>query len=99
FNPLSRSPTSSEWLMHPELVLENVRCFAGEHRVPLAPLTFLVGENSTGKSTVLGAAQFVTTALRAPPEFSLNQPPFSFGNFNDILSDVGVGGPDYFTVG
>lgn len=31
----------------------NFKCFGGEHRVPLAPLTFLVGANSSGKSTLL----------------------------------------------
>ena len=36
------------------LSLKNVRCFADEQRVKLRRVTLLVGENSAGKSTVLG---------------------------------------------
>ena len=32
---------------------EGIRCFASRQEVPLAPLTVLVGENSSGKSTAL----------------------------------------------
>ncbi|MEE8451671.1 MAG: AAA family ATPase, partial [Thermoguttaceae bacterium] len=39
------------------LILEDVRCFHERHELPLAPLTILVGENSTGKSTILAATR------------------------------------------
>ena len=40
---------------HPgELTLQDVRCFEGEQRGSLRPITLLVGENSTGKTTFLG---------------------------------------------
>ena len=35
--------------------LKNFKAFAGEHVVPLAPITFTVGANSSGKSTLLQA--------------------------------------------
>ena len=37
------------------LIVENIRSFAGRHTVDLKPLTILVGENSSGKSTLLAA--------------------------------------------
>ena len=43
--------------MSPEITalsLTNVRCFSGTQRVKLRRVTLLVGENSAGKSTVLG---------------------------------------------
>ena len=47
--------------------LENVRCFEGEQTPRIRPITLLVGENSTGKSTVLGCydalAQFFNQDL------------------------------------
>ena len=35
------------------IFFENIRCFTNRQDVPLAPLTVLVGENSSGKSTFL----------------------------------------------
>ena len=37
-----------------EFMLTDVRCFEGEQRARLRPITLLVGENSTGKTTFLG---------------------------------------------
>ena len=37
-----------------ELILQDVRCFQDEQRGRLRPITLLVGENSTGKTTFLG---------------------------------------------
>ena len=42
-----------------ELRLKNFRCFRGEQAARLAPLTLLVGENSTGKTSFLAAVQAV----------------------------------------
>ena len=38
--------------MH-SITIENFRCFRKVERVRLAPLTLLVGENSTGKTSFL----------------------------------------------
>ena len=40
-----------------KLVIEDVRCFVGRQEFNIRPITFLVGENSTGKSTALGCFQ------------------------------------------
>jgi energy-coupling factor transporter ATP-binding protein EcfA2 len=71
-----------------EILIENVRCFAGRHVIPIRPLTVLVGENSSGKSTLLAALSIVSDS-RFPfsPEF--NQPPFSLGNFQTIATYKG----------
>lgn len=38
-----------------DLTIENVRCFKGKHTFNIRPITFIIGENSTGKSTVLSS--------------------------------------------
>ena len=71
-----------------ELILRDVRCFGGEQRVPLRPITLLVGENSTGKTTLLGcyAALHRTFASTYPIFFSdFNEEPFAMGSFRDIV--------------
>ena len=70
--------------------IEDVRCFAGLHEFPIRPLTFLVGENSTGKSTVLGCMQaladYVTSGFRYPPlGINFNREPWQMGSFRDIV--------------
>ena len=37
-----------------QFTMEDVRCFAERQTLEIRPLTFLVGENSTGKTTALG---------------------------------------------
>lgn len=65
--------------------LEDVRCFAGPQEVRIRPLTFLVGENSTGKSTVLGCMQAVADYMRGiAPEIDFNQHPYEMGSFREI---------------
>lgn len=72
-----------------ELIMENIRCFAGEHRIPVKPLTFLVGENSTGKTTFLAMLSTVLNSdiLLSTPRF--NQPPYNLGNFNTVATSKG----------
>src|ERR1700731_2025083 len=69
-----------------ELYLENVRCFCGSHNIPIRPLTLLVLENSSGKSTFLAMLSRV-----AQPDFpsmrpSFNIAPFDLGNFDSIAT-------------
>lgn len=66
-----------------ELILENVRCFAGRHIIPIKPLTILVGENSSGKSTLL-AALSVVCDIRFPLNPEFDKPPYRLGNFQTI---------------
>ncbi|MBI3824330.1 MAG: AAA family ATPase [Planctomycetes bacterium] len=71
------------------LILENFRCFAGRHEVPLRPLTLLVGENSTGKTSFLAAAKLaneIRTVVQTP---DFNQEPFLLGSYDEVVHDRG----------
>ena len=88
-----------------EFLLEDVRCFRGEQRARLRPITLLVGENSTGKTTFLGCYKLLHGLLSWPgsaaDRFDFNQEPFSMGSFRDIVrSQRGSRGRiDKFTLG
>lgn len=67
------------------LILEGVRAFRERTEVPLGKLTLLVGENSTGKSTVLGCVRLawdIVNRPEAPVEF--NEAPFELGTYDSI---------------
>ena len=40
-----------------QFTMEEVRCCAERQQFEIRPLTFLVGENSTGKTTALGGSK------------------------------------------
>ena len=90
-----------------DFIIENVRCFAGEQRVPIRPITLLVGENSTGKTTFMGCLHTAVNLLipshrhyiaGSAPGF--NTPPFSMGGFRDIVRVAKNGGiVDEFRLG
>ena len=71
-----------------KLTIEDVRCFAGRQEFNIRPLTFLVGENSTGKSTVLGcfdALHRFTGARIYGGGLDFNVEPYQMGVFADIV--------------
>ena len=39
--------------MYKELTIENIKIFAKEQKLKIAPITLIYGENSTGKTTLL----------------------------------------------
>lgn len=83
-----------------ELVLENVRCFAGRHTIPIKPLTILVGENSSGKSTALAMLSALGDPVGFPMRPLFNDAPYDLGSFRTIATLGGeAGGSDYFSVG
>jgi hypothetical protein len=68
------------------LYLENVRSFEGWHEIPIAPATVLLGENSAGKSTLLGMLSVVhQTGFPFSGNF-FNQFPFEFGGFKTLAN-------------
>jgi len=71
------------------LILENVRTFVGRHTIRIAPLTVLVGENSSGKSTFLAALSAVTDRLGFPFLPGFNRPPYELGNYDTIATFKG----------
>ena len=84
-----------------KLIAENIRSLGGKHEVPLARLTLLVGENSSGKSTCLAAlsAIFSTAGFPARPPF--NEPPFDLGGYETIATYRGgrYGRAKHFSLG
>ena len=86
------------------LILRDVRCFQGKQRGGLRPVTLLVGENSTGKTTFLGCYGVLHQVFSRPyfghePDF--NEEPFPMGSFRDVVrSRRGPGGRiDEFRLG
>ena len=75
-----------------ELRLENFRCFCNEQRGLLRPITLLVGENSTGKSSFMASYIVMDQCFKKPniedePDFNLE--PFALGSFEDIAYSSG----------
>lgn len=70
-----------------KLIIEDVRCFSGRQELNIRPLTFLVGENSTGKTTALGSLQTLQDFIRSsrPEELDFNVDPFHMGAFTNIV--------------
>ena len=67
-----------------QFTMEEVRCFAGRQEFNIRPLTFLVGENSTGKTTALGCFQVLVNYLSGEG-INFNSDPYSMGVFRDIV--------------
>ncbi len=67
-----------------QFTMEEVRCFAGRQEFNIRPLTFLVGENSTGKTTALGCFQVLADYLGGEA-VDFNSDPYSMGTFKDIV--------------
>ena len=71
------------------ITLENYRCFREKQTARLAPLTLLVGNNSTGKTSFLALirALWDTAFLDRVPDF--REDPFDLGTFQDIAHNRG----------
>ena len=67
-----------------QFTMEEVRCFAERQQFEIRPLTFLVGENSTGKTTALACFQVLANYLNNI-EIDFNAEPYSMGIFRDIV--------------
>jgi hypothetical protein len=84
-----------------KIILEHVRSFSTRQAIPLCPLTLLVGENSSGKSTFLSVVSCVFDALRFPGNPAFNVPPYNLGTFDTIATFKGgkYGRDDSFSIG
>jgi len=73
------------------LQFEGIRCFSAPHDAPIRPITLLVGENSSGKTTFLALCRLgyamVWESLEPPP---FNEPPFLLGAYDQIASHRGA---------
>ena len=65
------------------ITIENFRCFREKQTARLAPLTLLVGENSTGKTSFLALLRALDDlSHNAVPDFKW--PPYDLGTFDEI---------------
>ena len=67
-----------------QFTMEEVRCFRDRQTLEIRPLTFLVGENSTGKTTALACFHVLASYLRGEG-IDFNADPYSMGVFKDIV--------------
>ena len=67
-----------------QITLKNFRCFREEQTARLAPLTLLVGENSTGKTSFMAMIRALWDTVHGfrPPDFK--EEPYDLGSFDDI---------------
>lgn len=78
------------------LYLDNFRGFSNTV-VPIADVNFLVGENSTGKTSVLGLVRLIASLqFWFRQSFDLND--LKFGHYNDIVS-IHAKNRNYFRIG
>src|SRR6266581_331960 len=71
--------------MH-RLFFENVRCFFTPQSAPLCPMTLLVGENNSGKSTFLALVRLAWDLCQGVPPLDFNEEPFLLGAYDQIAS-------------
>ena len=75
-----------------EITLKNFRCFGNEQKARLAPLTLLVGDNSTGKTSFLAAIRAVCETGQHHSEPDFRQPPYDLGSYWEIAHSRGKQG-------
>lgn len=69
-----------------KLTLNNVRGFEGNHTVTIRPITILLGENSSGKTTLLAAISAVLNRDFPTTDNLFNRAPFELGSFETIAT-------------
>ena len=70
-----------------DITLKNFRCFGYEQKAPLAPLTLLVGENSTGKTSFMAMIRALWDLVFNGDEPNFNKLPYDLGSFHEIVRD------------
>ena len=84
-----------------EIRLKNFRCFRDEQTARLAPLTLLVGENSTGKTSFLAMIRVLWDIASGSIDLDFKEDPYDLGTFDEIAHYRGgrVGRIDTFEAG
>lgn len=67
-----------------EVRFQNFRCFKDTGRIPIRPITLLVGENSSGKTSFLAGLNHMFGLLN-DEGIDLNTAPFEMGSMADIV--------------
>ena len=85
-----------------EFRLRDFRCFREQQTARLAPLTLLVGENSTGKTSFLAAIRAMLEVGSGHRDPDFRAPPYDLGSFHEIAyrqDRNGRGGAESFGLG
>lgn len=75
-----------------EITLKDFRCFHEEQTARLAPLTILVGDNSTGKTSFLAVIRSLWDACYKQQTPNFKDEPYDLGSFREIAHHRGAGG-------
>ena len=68
-----------------ELRLRDFRCFQQRQCARVAPLTLLVGDNSTGKTSFLAAVRAILEVASYDGDPDFRAPPYDLGSFPEIV--------------
>ena len=71
------------------ITLENFRCFRERQTARLAPLTLLVGENSTGKTSFLALIRALCDLAYGFGDPDFKEEPYDLGSFDEIIHHRG----------
>ncbi len=72
-----------------QITLKNFRCFREEQTARLAPLTLLVGENSTGKTSFLAMIRALWDVAHRSRIPDFKEEPYDLGSFDEIAHSRG----------
>ena len=72
-----------------QLMLKNFRCFREEQTARLAPVTLLVGENSTGKTSFMAMIRALWDVAYRRTEPDFKEEPYDLGSFDEIAHHRG----------
>ena len=67
------------------VTIENYRCFRGRQTARLAPLTLLVGENSSGKTAFMAMIRALRNAAFGNGMPNFREPPYDLGAFGEVV--------------
>ncbi len=71
------------------IALEDFRCFRKKQNARLAPVTLLVGDNSTGKTSFMAMIRALGTMLHENRMPDFKEDPYDLGSFEDIAHHRG----------
>ena len=74
------------------ITLKNYRCFHDRQTVRLAPLTLLVGENSTGKTSFMALIRVLWDVAYGHRVPDFKKDPYDLGSFDEIVHNRGERG-------
>ena len=75
-----------------EITLKNFRCFREEQTAQLAPLTLLVGENSTGKTSFMAMIRALSDIAYSFRNPDFKEDPYDLGSFDEVAHHRGARG-------